>query len=510
MLNRARVVTFARLVAAAACVCACSSTGAGGAGSGGSGAASGGSFVGTGGAAGSGGNGKPALVVSSPSGYWQTSEQWTVVTGDADVTVNDGAPAQLWEGFGGAFNEKGWAALSALNDADRNRAMTLLFGDDGARFVIGRIPIGASDYAMDRYTEDETKNDTTLSSFSIDRDKQKLIPYVQAALAVRPSIRFWASPWTPPTWMKSGMKSGSQPSPFDGGTMIDDDTILKTYAQYLLKFVDAYGKQGIAIEYVAPQNEPNFDQNYPSCLWSAALYTKFVGKYLGPAIHDSGTGLEIMLGTMSNGNSGKDPSIVSAVLADSTARSYIQVMGMQWGMLGHVADVKSSGIPVWQTEHQAGNCPFSGTANCATVSSTMAPNDQAYGVETWNLIRDWIKTGITSYSAWNMVLDTYGLSLDADRKWWQDALLAVDTAAGTFSLTPAYHVFRHVSQFADPGARVVGTSGGDAIAFKNPDGSLVAVMYNSGGARKLTVALGGTRLQFDMPGNGWATVNYQP
>ena len=68
---------------------------------------------------------------------------------------------------------------------------------------MGRIPIGASDYALQRYTDDETANDTSLSSFSISQDMNYLIPYVKAAQAVNGSLRFWASPWTPPTWMKT-------------------------------------------------------------------------------------------------------------------------------------------------------------------------------------------------------------------------------------------------------------------------------------------------------------------
>ena len=81
-----------------------------------------------------------------------------------------------------------------------------------------------------------------------------------------------------------------------------------------------------------------------------------------------------------------------------------------------------------------------------------------------------------------MVLDTGGKGNDTVRQWAQDALLVVNTSSKTLTLTPAYYVFRHVSQYVQPGAKVVATSGGDALAFKNPDGSVVAVMYNSGGA----------------------------
>jgi len=136
----------------------------------------------------------------------------------------------------------------------------------------------------------------------------------------------------------------------------------------------------------------------------------------------------------------------------------------------------------------------------------VAPNDHAYAVESWGLIRDWIKVGVTAYSTWNMVLDTAGLSIDTTRVWPQNALLTVDTAARTLNVTPTYHVFRHCSQFVAPGATVVQTSGGDALAFKNPDGSVVAVLYNADAAKTITVAIAGKKLRLAMPSNGWATV----
>ena len=108
-----------------------------------------------------------------------------MTSGAADVTVNDASTAQTWEGFGGAFNEMGWSSLSMLSASDRDTALRLLFGADGARLAFGRIPIGASDYAMDRYTLDETAGDTSLASFSIDRDMEKLIPFIKAAQAAR-------------------------------------------------------------------------------------------------------------------------------------------------------------------------------------------------------------------------------------------------------------------------------------------------------------------------------------
>jgi glucosylceramidase len=443
----------------------------------------------------------PALVTSTPGAYWKTDGALTEVTaGNADVTVDDTAVAQTWEGFGGSFNEMGWNYLSLLSASDRDTAIRLLYGADGARFALGRIPIGASDYATDRYTLDETPDDTTLAGFSIERDAMKLIPFVKAAQAVKASIRFWASPWTPPTWMKQGPFSpGNMVSPFDGGTMKSDDATLAAFAQYLIKFAQAYAAQGITIEAISPQNEPNYTGTYPTCGWSPATYTKFVGGHLGPAVEGAGLATKLMLGTFNGG--GSDGGIVKGVMGDERARGYIRVLGYQWGMMGSVGSAGAFHLPVWQTEHRCGNYPWATPFN-----PNMAPNDHAYAVESWVLIRDWIRAGVTAYSAWNMVLDTVGVGIDTTRLWPQNALLTVDTSAKTLNITPTYYVFRHLSQFVAPGAKVVAARGGDAVAFKNADGSIVAAMYNAGAAKTAIVAIAGKKLQLAMPGDGWATI----
>lgn len=443
----------------------------------------------------------PALVTSTEGAYWVTTGTLQEVDNEtATVTVEDTATAQTWEGFCGAFNEKGWDYLSLLDETDRDLALELLFGTDGCRFTMARIPIGATDYAMDRYTLDEVPSGSTdpeLEHFSIARDEERLIPFVQAAQAVQGGLRFWASPWTPPTWMKEGPFKDDWP--FDGGSIKGDATTLNAFARYFVQFVQAYAEHGIDIELVSPQNEPGYSGTYPTCAWAPDTYRDFVGQYLGPALADAGLNTGIMLGTF-NGGPG-DTTIVSETMDDPDARSYIERLGYQWGMLNNIADAAQYDVPVWQTEHECGNYPWLP----GFVEGT-APNDHAYAVETWSRIRNWIKAGVTAYGTWNMVLDTIGVSIDTARPWPQNALLTVDTSTGTLNVTPAYYVFRHLSQFVDPGATVVATSGADALAFKNTSGTLVTVMYNSGEATTYVLSVRGELLQFAMPANGWATV----
>jgi glucosylceramidase len=464
------------------------------------------------------------LITSGPGAYWQTNGTLTTATsGNATVTVNDGTAMQTFQGFGGAFNEDGWSYLSMLSATDSSHAIQLLFdAANGAHFVMGRIPMGASDYATSRYTDDETSGDTAMKNFSISRDMMYLIPYVKAAQGSNSGLTFWGSPWTPPTWMKttSGSVSGTScklvgSTMFDGGCMMDVAANLTGYAQYFVKWIQAYAAQGITIGAIAPQNEPNYAQGYPSALWTPALYTKFIDMYLSPALSAANLNTKIMLGTMSNGDNGQqslDLMVVTNVMADSMAKNIVKLVGLQWGMLDIYEQNPSwlpiSGLPVWATEHKCGNYPWNPAGSPAYVEP--APNDQAYGVESWGYIRNAIKAGVTAYNAWNMVLDVEGKGNDTTRQWSQDSLLVVNTSSKTLTITPAYYVFRHVSQYVQPGATVVATSGGDAIAFKNPDGTIVTVMYNSGAASTYTLAVGGKKLQFAMPSNGWATVDYVP
>jgi glucosylceramidase len=489
--------------------------GAAGAGTGAGGAAG---AQGTGGASGAGAGGsaqggsggtmvvdEPSLITSAQGAFWKVGTLTEVTSGTADVTVNDGSVLQTWNGFGGTFNEAGWNALSVLGDGDRAAAIKLLFdASDGAHFVYGRVPIGASDYATSRYTEDETAGDTTMAHFSIDRDKQALIPYIQAALGVAPGLHLWASAWTPPTWMKSN-------TAFDGGNMKEDATTMQALALYLARFVEEYGKLNIKIETVHPQNEPNYSTRYPSCVWTAAGITTFIGSYLGPTFASRNVPANIYLGTMSNADSGKDGTIISTVTGNATAMMYVGGFGLQWNMLPSVSGLRSKNLPIVQSEHKCGNYPWN-PSGFPAFNPNKAPNDYPYAVESWGYIRDWIQAGVNVYSAWNMVLDTVGKNLDSQQPWPQNALLTVDTTAKTLIATPAYYVFRHVSQYVDPGAKVLSTMmgtkmGGDALAFKNPDGSIVTVVYNSGAAKTMTVAVGAKKEQFAMPANGWATIN---
>jgi glucosylceramidase len=474
--------------------------GGGGTAAGGRGGTTGG--AGTGGAtgvAGTGGvNAAPELVTSAQNAYWTTGQVTKVTSGTADVNVDRNTTFQRWDGFGGCFNEMGWDALSVISADQVATAIKLLFdAREGANFAYGRLPLGASDYATSWYTLDDTASaDYTMASFSIARDRQKLIPYVKAALQVKPDLHLWASPWVVPDWMMDSSHN-----------MKSDAQTLGAHALYLARFVEEYAKEGLKIEAIHPQNEPGYARVH----WTQSLFVTFIKTYLGPTLAQRNLNTQIWCGTMS-----KDPddtNIAKAVAADPAALAYTKGFGVQWNLQAAVATLAQKG-PVMQTEHKCGNYNFSTPYwDQSRYNANMPQNDHLYGEESWQLIRDWIVAGVNSYSAWNMVLDTVGKSLD---NWPQNALLVVDRSTKKLIVTPAYYAFRHFSQYIAVGATRIGTSGSnDALAFKNPDGSVIVQVYNKTTAAKTTTvgvgsALSQTLYQFSVPAHGWATLRLAP
>jgi glucosylceramidase len=229
--------------------------------------------------------------------------------------------------------------------------------------------------------------------------------------------------------------------------------------------------------------------------------------YLGPTLAQRNLSTEVWCGTMS-----KDPDDTNIALAtakDDAAMKYVKGFGVQWNLQAAVATLAAKG-PVMQTEHRCGNYSFASPYwDKSRYDAKKPQNDHLYGEESWQLIRDWIVSGVNSYSAWNMVLDSVGMSLD---NWPQNALLVVDRSAKTLTATAAYYAFRHYSQYVAPGATRIAINGSkDALAFKNPDGSIVAEIYNATSASKsTTLAVGSALYKFDVPSHGWATLRVTP
>jgi len=443
--------------------------------------------------------------LTTPGEQWKDMEP-PALLGEYDgkrvhVTVDPSSTKQEIDGFGGAFNEKGWEALLLLDSGEREEVIKELFDpQEGAKFNICRVPIGASDYATSRYTLNEVENDFEMSNFSIERDREYLIPYIKKAMEYRPDLKIWASVWTPPTWMKTNGE-------FDGGNMKDDPEIYEAFALYLVRFVEEYRNEGIDIFAVAVQNEPYIERNYPSCLWTPEQFLGFIRDYMGPLFEERDVGAEIMLGTIQDGEYSSFPE---TVLSDPVARDYVSIVGFQWSGVNSVLWVRNNypDKKIMQTETECGNFYWKPGFN-----PDHPQNDWEYGVHIWGKIKEYFDEGVNSYLLWNMILDEEGKSIDSESPWPQNAAVVIDKNTGEVIYTPMFYAFKHFTFFVESGARYIDTTAisVDAISFLNPDGDIVVVVQNADGESK-DIRIGTDKYWLDvtLPETSWSTFVISP
>ena len=401
------------------------------------------------------------------------------------VVIDPGSTDQPIVGWGGCFNELGWKALLTLPLEARAAVLRTLFDPqaDGLRFNLCRIPMGASDFALDGYSLDDTKDDYELQHFSIDRDRQLLIPYVKAAMAYRPDLKVWASPWSPPGWMKDN-------GVYHGGKLRMEPKILEAYARYFIRFVRSYQGEGIDLYAVHVQNEPVSDSNYPTCPWKdPAPLRDFIRDYLGPAFAADKTPAQIWLGTMSESRL----PWFKVILDDPGAARYIAGIGLQYE--GRKAcQALHQEYPQWPLIETETPC------HAGANSWSDAENSYAY-------YQQFLGGGVQAYTVWNMVLDQTGMS---SWHWRQNSPVVIDTHTGTVTYTPEFYLTKHFSYFVRPGAvrlKLMGTWS-DALAFRNPDGTIVLIVANVGKSasdKVLTLQMGDRFGTVTIPAHSFST-----
>ena len=419
------------------------------------------------------------FVTTTEARAWQTgpvfkpSFGWDMLNLNVDA-ANVRQDYRPMEGLGGCFNELGWTSLSALSEEDRDEVMRELFDPAaGARFSYCRMPIGTNDFATEAYSYDETDGDFELKHFSIEHDKQTLIPFIHAAQKHQPKLRVWASPWTPPSWMKRnhfyaeaksfpgmGFKdNGIRPDQIghEGEDMfIQEPRYFEAYARYFGRFIDAYKAEGIHVGMVMPQNEFNSAQNFPSCTWTAEGLARFLHS-LVPEMRKRD--VEVFFGTLERGN----PKLLETVMADKAVAEHIKGVGVQWAGKNALPALHREfpELAIYQSEQECGD----------------GKNAWSYTSYCWQLMKHYLRSGANGYMYWNISNDLSGSS---HWGWKQNALVSVDTAAKTYRYNHDYYLLKHLTHFVDVGARTLDVSGtcDDALGFVNPDGSVVMMIRN--------------------------------
>ena len=398
-------------------------------------------------------------IASTSSQPWQEMPVEPVATAPDATTmrVDDRQQFQAIDGFGGCFNELGWYAVSRLEPDAREQLLASLFGRDGANFTLGRVPMGANDFALGWYSYDETPDDYAMHDFSIARDRQAIIPFIRAAMKYQPKLGIWAVPWAPPSWMKTNGQ-------YRGGEMRSDPQILASYALYFKKYVEAIRAEGINLYAVMPQNEPKYNNNiYPQALWTGALMDTFLRDYLAPTLKKSKLNVQIWQGTIVNDSLSV---FITPVLGDPATRPLLSGIAYQYAGQKTMAETheKYPEMKMMQSETECYN----------------GENSWEQALTTFGRIIDDTRNFAGSYFYWNTVLNDDGAS---SWGWRQNSLVTVNRKSGKATYNPEFYSMKHFSSRVLPGARRIGLSPGpfkEAVAFRNASGSEVIEFENEG------------------------------
>ena len=382
------------------------------------------------------------------------NEKWTesnIFASEKGEELRIGTPfGKEIYGFGACFNEIGMKEISSLTTVKQDEIYDELFSEDGLGLCYNRISIAANDFAEDWYSYNDTKGDYQMKNFSINRDKEYIIPAIQQAQKRCPDMVFFASPWSPPTWMK-------YPQACNYGRLVQTDENLKAYALYLRRFVEEYAKEGIKISHLHPQNEFLCDHKFPSCQYSAEEMENFMANYL---IDEIGDLCEVWLGT----NCWRDnyTSIYNTIMQNEKIRENVKGAGFQWSATEEI-QLFCEDYPDKNAVHTECECGD-------------GKNSWNHAMHVFELYRRSFRGGARANVYWNMVLKEGGLSTWG---WHQNSLFTVKN--GEYIKNPEYYCIKHFSHFVKKGAIMLKTTGAHSscsAAFKNLDDSIVLVTVN--------------------------------
>ena len=412
-----------------------------------------------------------------------------------DATVKMSIPegdGTLFNGWGACFNELGWDALNMLPRDRQEVILGQLFDPAGdMNFTIGRIPMNANDYARDWYSCDEVPGDFNLKYFTIERDRQAIIPFIKAAQEKNPDMRFWVSPWSPPSWMKinhdypvrSDLSVNNMPvrnqEALYADTVVENKNVfpsrlasndyfimdpryLRAYADYFSRFIDEYGKEGSPVYMVMFQNESWSYTNYPGCAWTPEGIITFNRDYLAPVLAETHPEVGVYFGTINTNRY----DVIDHVLADDGARKAFTGVGFQWEGADILPRIRSK-YPEMKYVQTEGECGWGSF-------------DRAAAEHTFERINHYLGNGCEEYTFWNVILADEGVS---GWGWKQNALIRVDSKTRTATYTPEYYAVKLYAEAIPAGSRILGYQGGrdcktPVMIARNPQGKTVVMAGN--------------------------------
>ena len=366
-------------------------------------------------------------------------------------------------GFGGAFTETSAYNFSLLSSDLQQKLVELFFGKNGIGLNFCRTHINAADFSLDEYTYVE-EGDVDLKTFNIDRDRKYILPMIKAARKVNPVLWLFASPWSPPAWMKDNK------SVIQGGRLLPE--FYQTWANYFSLYLEEYKKEGIDFFAVTVQNEPKAVQTWESCIWTGKEEGEFSTQFLRPTLDKNGFDkTKIMVW---DHNKERVMERAKASMSVPGAKEAIWGIGFHWYSGDHFDNLRMA--------HELYiDKPLISTEFCLGGTITSENN--------WDDVEQYAKEMIGNFNnfmaasiEWNLIVDLEGGPYH-NRDGGVKAPVYMAENKKNFTLGALYYTVGHFSKFVKRNAVRIGSSVyNDAIkvvAFSNPDGEMVVIILNT-------------------------------
>jgi len=419
-------------------------------------------------------NDETDLLTAQPSVNFTTS---TADAGTNTVLVDPTQQYQSMEGFGAAFTDSAaYLLMKTEPSADLSGTLNDLFTRNGNGIGLSfmRIPMGASDIALSVYSYDDQPVGTTdlnLTSFSIAHDQAYILPLIVQAKTLNPQMKLMANPWSPPGWMKD--PATVSPVSMQGGSLLLTSANETAFANYFVKFLQAYQTAGVSIDYISIQNEPeNMTAAYPSMLMPDTTQLALLQGYVLPALSTA----KLTAKVFAWDHNWDTPSYPEYVLSGLTTQQLTQVAGTAWHGYGgapgaqQIVQNEFPTLGTWETEHSGG-----------MWQSDQFTTDM---LEITQVLRNSAK----SFVKWSLALnENLGPNLTQNVPGLGGCntctpIVTVNSTTGAVTKDIEYYTLGHYSKYVLPGAVRIYSSNTPAIAsvaFENPDGSMAVIAYNS-------------------------------
>lgn len=378
---------------------------------------------------------------------------------DKFITIDDSICFQDFLGFGGAFTESTGYVLSTVNKEIYNKILDDYFTENGLNYNFGRLPIGSCDFSLKSYSYSYKKD---LSDFSIEIDKKYIIPTVKSALLRNNNIKFISSPWSPPAFMKSNKML------ILGGKL--KEKYMPIWADYLVKYIYSYKKEGINIDYMTIQNEPEATQLWESCKYSAKEEANLLMNYLYPTFKQNNVNTKFLIWDHNKNN------IVERVnesFQKYGALNYADGIAFHWYTGSFFENLK-----------EINNCYpdklLIHTEGC-TGYSKFEPKDELFNAEMYasEIIGD-LNCNVNCFVDWNLVLD-YNGGPNHKRNYCNSPIMINKDKTG-YIKTLAFYYIGHFSKYIKPNSKRIKLNNPyDSIqitAFRNTDRTISIILFN--------------------------------